>query len=133
MRKHLSFTNVLLFLLIITVLWLIGEIPVADGTVYMPNTDTAGFNILQTQYGNFPVAIDKTKPVEKGTELSVILINPLNINFSEAVVSVHANDAVETVRMNLAPSVNTAKFKLPPVERGETLKITLELDKIYFK
>lgn len=134
MKKHITFSNLLLFLLTITVLWLVNEKTNInyDGTVYIPNQD-GRFMLIKTDYGGFPIHIDKTKTVDDRTELNLILINPFIIHFGGAVISAHVDGTIETERMNLVPGVNNLKFKIPPIERGDIIEITLELNKVYFK
>lgn len=134
MKKYIIFNNIVLIFLTITVLWLVNKTDGIsyEGRVYVPNTD-GGFTLIKTDYGGFPVLIDKTKPVEDGTELSFILINPFNIHFGDAKISVGVNGTVESIRMDLLPSVNRVKFNVPFIERGQLIEIKLSLNRIYFK
>jgi hypothetical protein len=134
MRKSITFKNALLFFLTITVLWLVYETKNVsyNGTAYMKNKDS-GFTIIKTDYSGFPVTIEETKSVNDRTELSLILINPLNVHFSDAELSVHVYTTVETVKLNLAPGTNIAKFKIPYIEADHPIKITLGLKRVYFK
>lgn len=132
-KKHITFNGFLLFLLTVTVLWLIYKTNniSSDNTAYMRN-QTSRFTVIKTEYGSFPVTINETKPVAGGTELSLILINPLNVHFVDAEISVHTYTA-ETIKMNLVPGANSAQFKIPSIEPEHPIKITLSLKRVYFK
>jgi hypothetical protein len=134
MKTSVTFTNCLLLFLIIVVIWLAIQVGMMSdrGYVLMPNSDS-GYMVIETKFGNFPISITKTKPVKDGTEISLTVINPLVIHFGDAKVSVNVRGSVESARLNLAPSVNTTKLTVPSLERGETIEVSLELDKIYFK
>lgn len=134
MKKHLKFSNFLLLFLTLAVLGLFGEIVnlTPDSTAYMPNTDS-GFSYIKTDFGTFPVLIDDIKAADDSTQLTLILINPTNIHFADAGISIAVNGTVETERMNLLPSSNEVKFKIPPIDRGHPIEVSLELDRIYFK
>jgi hypothetical protein len=134
MKKYISFNSVLLFLLTIVVLWLVYKTNNVspNDTAYMPN-QIGGFRLIKTEYGSFPVIIDDTRSSNNVTELSLIFINPLNIHFGDTEISVEGYGSIETVKMNLVPGTNGAKFKIPYIERDHPVKIMLKLKKIYFK
>lgn len=136
MQKKITFTNILLLLLSLSVLWLIDVVTTMmdvgpTNTVYMQNTDTS-FVLLDTAYGAFPIKISESKTVSDRTEITLGLLNPFNTNFADAEISLHVGQTIETVTMNIVPNINKAKFKIPPIQRGEPIKITLKLEKISF-
>lgn len=92
-----------------------------------------GFTIIKTDYGNFPITISNPKIGKNITELSFILINPLNVHFGDAEISVDVYNTVETVQMNLIPGTNEVKFKIPFITDDQTIKITMRLKTVYFK
>ena len=133
MRKFISIQNILLIILSVTVLLLVFKVFSISsiGTTYLQNND-GGFNIVETSYGGFPVKIDETKAVDDGTQLTLDIVNPFNIHFANAEISVSVYDTTETVTMNLLPSTNRAQFRVPFIQRGHPIDITLKVDKIYF-
>lgn len=132
--KKFSFQNILLAILFIVVLSLFFKIDdlSSDGTIYMPNTDS-GFLLIKTEYGSFPISITETKPIDDGTQLSLILINPLTTHFKDAQLFIEFESMHESVTMDLKPGSNAAKLKISRLERGDLIKIKLKLDQIYFK
>lgn len=134
MKGKLTFTNILLCILTISVLWLAAEISYMQdqGSAFMQNSDS-GYTIIKTRFGNFPVIVSKTKAVTDGTEITLTIINPMVIHFGDAKVSIDINGTIETKTLNLSPSVNTAKFKVAPLKRGDPINVSLELNQIYFK
>ncbi len=133
MRK-ISFSSILLVFLSLITIWLTGEVMFLkpDNTAYMQNIDS-GYAPIRTIFGIFPVSIVSNKTTNDRTELSVVLINPLNIHFADAQISADVNGTVETVTMNLIPSANKIKFKVPPIQVGDPVTIRLELNRVYIK
>lgn len=133
-KKRFPITNVLLGILIVAVIWLGGMVGyITDtGSVYIQNSDS-GYSLLKTNYGPFPVSISKTKAVKDGTELTLTIINPLVIYFKEANVVIEAYGTTESKLVDLAPSANEVKFNVAPLNRGDEIKVSMELNRIYFK
>lgn len=134
MENMFSFRNLLLIFLTITVLWLVFKVVdvAPDNSVYLRSTD-GSFFVIKTVYAGFPTIIDEIKQIDDGTELSITLINPLNVHFADAEISIEVNGTTEKVRKDLAPSTNKLKLKIPPIMRGDPIKVSLLLDKVYFK
>lgn len=133
MKKKITLQNVLLTLLIFIVLWqgaLISDLT-ANNLVYIQNQDS-NYSIVKTGFGGFPISILETKRFEDRTDLSLVVLNPLNLHFKDAEILVSASNTTERVVMDLLPGANKAKFKIPPIERGEDLTIELKLDRIAF-
>lgn len=133
-KKRFPMTNFLLGILIIAVIWLGGMVGYLTdtGSIYIQNSDS-GYNLLKTNYGPFPVSISKTKAVKDGTELTLTIINPLVIYFKDAKVVVEAYGTTESKTLDLSPSSNVVKFSVAPLNRGDEIKVSLELNRIYFK
>lgn len=133
MKEKLSFRNIFLFLLTLVVYWSVDQIMILKekNFVYAPNTDS-GYFIIKTEFGGFPVVIDDSKTSNGATDLTLSLVNPLNIRFREAELSVQVNDTIETIRMDIIPGRNKTKMKISPIERGQPLMFSLKLDKIIF-
>ena len=133
-KKRFPMTNFLLGILIIAVIWLgavVGYIT-DTGSIYIQNSDS-GYSLLKTNYGPFPVSISKTKAVKDGTELTLSIINPLVIYFKEATVVIEAYGSTESKVVDLSPSANEVKFNVAPLNRGDEIKVSLHLNRIYFK
>ncbi len=133
-EPRFKWANVYLCLLTIAVIWLALELgSLKDtGSAYMQNSDS-GYTAIRTRFGNFPVLVSETKAAKDGTEMTLTIVNPLVIHFNDARVSVETNGTIESKTIDLAPSSNTAKFKVAPLNRGDTIKVYLDLDGIAFK
>lgn len=133
MKQYITFTNILLVVLIAVVLWLLGA--VADlhpsGTVYTQNQDN-GYVPIRTHFGLFPTLIEKIASKDDGAELSLAIVNPTTIHFEDAKIFVHIRDVVEMKKINLVPGGNKAKLKIPSIERGDPIQISLELNEVNF-
>lgn len=130
-KKRFPATNLLLGFLIIAVIWLGGEVAMLNdkGSVYIQNSDN-GYTLLKTPYGNFPIGISETKPVKDGTEITLTIVNPLVIKFRDARVKIEAYGTTESKTLDLDPSINKVKFKVAPLNRGDEIRVFLELDRI---
>ena len=134
MRKLITFQNVLLLILTIMVTWLFFDVTNTsyDGSVLITNQEK-GFALIKTDYGGFPVSIAETKKIDDGTKLTLTVINPFVIHFSQAIISVDVYGTTDSVEMNLTPGLNKAEFKVPFIERGEYVEVSLEVRELFTK
>jgi len=132
MKKSFIFLLITLFVLINASLFVELSNLSPDNTVYIPNQEN-DYAVIKTQHGAFPVSISATKKIDDGTELSIILINPVNIYFAEAEFLAQTTYTPSRVTIDIVPGMNVLKIKVPFIERGELIKISLNMDKIYFK
>lgn len=102
------------------------------GELNLPNKES-DFGLIKTEYGNFPVTIEKITPLKDGTELSFIILNPYMLNFAQAEFSVEVNGVLNRETLDIRPNINKLKMKVGPIDRGEQLKLKLLIEKIYFK
>lgn len=103
-----------------------------DNTTYIPHQEN-DYVTINTKHGAFPISIVATNKIDDGTELGLILINPVNIHFADAEIFIQTAHAPTRITLDIRPGVNSLKAKVPSIERGELIKISLNVDKLYFK